>query len=520
MKTTALYARVSSEKQDVDLSISAQLKALREYVHKHGYQIVREFVDEAESGRTADRPVFQEMIALARRKPAPFDTILVWKLARFARNREDSIIYKSLLRKHGVQVVSINEPVDNSPTGKMLEGIIEVIDEFYSANLAQEVTRGMREAASRGYWVSAGTPYGYRRVKIRDGDVERAKLELEPEAAAVVKHIFALASSGMGVVEITKRLNAEGIASPRGRRWGKGAVHNVLVNPVYAGTLVWGKSGHYHRSAGLTPVTVESAFPAVVDRDTYETVQVQLRSRGPKVMAPRTVSSRYLLSGLLRCGECGSAMSGQPGKSGRYLYYVCATKTRVGRGICRSRPVPANTMEDFVLEKVRDVLLEDDHVEEMVRLVNEEMTALRSDLQGKTRAIQAQITEVTHRLDRLYDVLETGRVSLDDLAPRIKSLSGRRGELEQTMSQLERQNAPESNYMFDRKAVTDYLRELKAVLRHGTASEQKAVLRCFVRSVVKSDAAVTVNYTAPSRPVTQKNEAVPTLVQSGGAEGT
>ena len=98
----ALYARVSSEKQDVDLSISAQLRGLRSYAEKNGYSIVREFVDEAESGRTSQRPVFQEMIAVARRKPAPFKAILVWKLSRFARNREDSIIYKSLLRKHGV----------------------------------------------------------------------------------------------------------------------------------------------------------------------------------------------------------------------------------------------------------------------------------------------------------------------------------------------------------------------------------------------------------------------------------
>ncbi len=146
-----LYARVSSDKQDISLSISSQLKALREYAEKMGYQVVMEFVDEAESGRTIRRPVFQEMIRKARLKPPPFQGILVWKLSRFARNREDSIIHKSLLRKQGIEVISINEPVENSPSGHMMEGIIEVMDEFYSANLAQEVTRGMREAVSRGF---------------------------------------------------------------------------------------------------------------------------------------------------------------------------------------------------------------------------------------------------------------------------------------------------------------------------------------------------------------------------------
>jgi len=111
----ALYARVSSDRQDTDLSISAQLKALRDYAARNGHQVVREFVDEAESGRTASRPTFREMISMARRSSKPFEAILVWKYSRFARNREDSIVYKSLLRKHGIQVLSITEPFEDTP---------------------------------------------------------------------------------------------------------------------------------------------------------------------------------------------------------------------------------------------------------------------------------------------------------------------------------------------------------------------------------------------------------------------
>ena len=126
-----LYARVSSEKQDVDLSISAQLKALREYAAKNGHQIVREFVDEAESGKTTDRPAFREMISAARRTQKPFELILVWKYSRFARSREDSIVFKTMLRKKGIRVVSINEPAEDTPTGKLMEAMIESLDEFY-----------------------------------------------------------------------------------------------------------------------------------------------------------------------------------------------------------------------------------------------------------------------------------------------------------------------------------------------------------------------------------------------------
>ena len=130
----ALYARVSSEKQDVDLSISAQLRALRDYATRNGHQILREFVDEAETGRITARPSFKEMIFLARRPNKPFEQILIWKYSRFARSWEDSIVYKAMLKKVGAKVVSINEPFDDTPTGRLLESIIESLDEFYPDN--------------------------------------------------------------------------------------------------------------------------------------------------------------------------------------------------------------------------------------------------------------------------------------------------------------------------------------------------------------------------------------------------
>ena len=131
----ALYARVSSDRQDVDLSVAAQLRALRDYAEKNGYIVAREYVDEAESGRIADRPEFRKMIDEATTPDAPFQEILVWKFSRFTRKREHAVAFKSMLRRKGVRVVSITEQADDSPTGKLLEGIIESVDEFYSENL-------------------------------------------------------------------------------------------------------------------------------------------------------------------------------------------------------------------------------------------------------------------------------------------------------------------------------------------------------------------------------------------------
>ncbi len=173
----ALYARVSSDRQDVDLSVAAQLRALRSYAESNGYVVAREYIDEAESGRIADRPQFRKMLEEDSQPKAPFHEILVWRFSRFTRKREHAVAFKSMLRKKGVRVVSITEHAGDSPTGKLMEAIIESVDEFYGENLAQEVTRGMREAASRGFFMGPKAPFGYRRVKVNDGAKERPTLE-------------------------------------------------------------------------------------------------------------------------------------------------------------------------------------------------------------------------------------------------------------------------------------------------------------------------------------------------------
>ncbi len=258
----ALYARVSSDRQDVDLSVAAQMRALRDYADKNDYQIVHEFVDEAESGRVTNRPDFKRMIDEAKRSNTPFKAILVWKFSRFTRKREHAVVLKSQLRRQGVRVVSITEQADDSATGRLMEGIIETIEEYYSENLATEVLRGMREAASRGFWVAPMAPYGYRKVKVQDGPKERPALEPDPETNGVVKRMFDLAESRKGMLKIARILNDEGIASPRGKLWNKMSIHNILNNEAYLGTLVWGSNA----KDGVDPVRVEKAFPATVTK--------------------------------------------------------------------------------------------------------------------------------------------------------------------------------------------------------------------------------------------------------------
>ena len=123
-----------------------------------------------------------------------------------------------------------------------MEAIIESVDEFYSENLAQQVVRGMREAASRGFWVAPQAPYGYRKVHVQDGVKKRPILELDPPADAVIRRVFQMMLRSGSVLDITKTLNDEGIPSPDGKRWAKTTIHRMLCNEAYTGTVVWGWS--------------------------------------------------------------------------------------------------------------------------------------------------------------------------------------------------------------------------------------------------------------------------------------
>ncbi len=147
-----------------------------------------------------------------------------------------------------------------------MEAIIESVDEFYSENLAQDVTRGMREAASRGFWVASRPPYGYKRVKVADGGKERPTLILNPPVDDLVRRIFDMAVNGKSVLDITRTLNDEGIPTTTDKPWLKTTVHRLLTNEAYTGTLVWGQNA----KEGAAPVRVNDAFPAIVTRDEFQ----------------------------------------------------------------------------------------------------------------------------------------------------------------------------------------------------------------------------------------------------------
>ena len=237
------------------------------------------------------------MIEQGSQPKAPFEVILVWKFSRFTRKREHAVAFKSMLRRKGVKVVSITEHADDSPTGKLMEAIIESVDEVYSENLAQEVVRGMREAASRGFFLGSKAPFGYKRVKVSDGAKERPTLKVDPATAPIVKELFESSLRGNGLKEICKELNDRGITN-RGNRWYKGGLHYLLTNEAYTGTAVWGRTSKGEKPQD--PVRVEGAWPALVSRDLFASVRQPLLRPGSQERAVRLLHLRHPVQGRRR----------------------------------------------------------------------------------------------------------------------------------------------------------------------------------------------------------------------------
>ena len=511
----ALYARVSSDRQDVDLSVSAQLRALKDYAKANGFSVAREYVDEAESGLVADRPQFREMIEEGSQPKAPFQVILVWKFSRFTRKREHAVAFKSMLRRKGVRVISITEHADDSPTGKLMEAIIESVDEFYSENLAQDVVRGMREAASRGFFLGSKAPFGYKRVKVNDGAKERPTLKVDPATAPIVKGIFESSLRGNGLKEICKELNDQGITN-RGKRWYKGGLHYLLTNEAYTGTAVWGRTDKGEKAQD--PVRVEGAWPALVSGELFDAVQQAMRDRAPKVQRPGRVGSKFLLSGLLKCGVCGRPYIGQGAKSGQYGYYVCGTLYREGAGTCNNaRYLNAPRVEDFVVEKIRERILTEETIVELVTMVAEEIDAMAGELSGRLEVVDAELADVQSRLHRLYEALETSELTLEVLSPRIFSLRHREEQLEaareDAVSQLERRRVE----LPTTEEIKGYVADFREFLREGTFPERKALIRNFVKGIqiTGDEAVLTYTIPMPSDGVTTDSASVLDFVQSG-----
>ena len=357
LKIGAAYIRVSDERQD-EYSPDSQLKKIREYAARDGYQIPDEYVfyDDGISGKNVKkRDDFNRMIALAKEKNHPFDVLYVWKFSRFARNQEQSIVYKNLLSKFGVTVTSVSEQIPDGPFGSLIERIIEWMDEFYLINLSAEVTRGMTEKASRGEPTCA-PPFGYIMMdKKYYPDEESGKAE-------IIREVFHRYASGMKQREIAVLLGGRGVRTKFGKRPDNRWIDYVLNNPCYIGKIRWSLEGERAVSKldfkNEKIMVVDGHHEPLISMELWEKVQQMLddqKKAYPKY-AKRQQPIEYMLKGLLRCSSCGATLAMSAATSGKAKIRTVQC-CNYSRGSCRvSHSVTLPRVEGAFIEGLKQAL--------------------------------------------------------------------------------------------------------------------------------------------------------------------
>ena len=413
MKTAAAYLRVSTDKQD-EYSLDSQLKLIRDFAAKNDYIVPDEFVfvDDGISGRTAaKRPEFRRMIAWAKEKEHPFDTILVWKFSRFARNQEESIVYKSMLSRSGVDVVSISEPLAEGPFGSLIERILEWMDEFYSIRLSGEVKRGMAEKLSRGEVVTIPS-FGY--------DIE-GKTYVPNADAGTVRRIFRDYLAGKGMQAIARQLGLEGVRTRRGNppenRW----VEYILTNPVYIGKLRWSKDGksNYQRGGDASgSYLTDGHFEPIIPLDLWEAVQERIAAQkaGRSKYERREQSVDWMLKGLCRCSACGSTLV--------YTSTACPTMQchKYAHGRC-------HTSHSLSIAKANRLVIA--FLENSVATMQFPIAPQTLEQHVAGPDYERLIAQERLKIRRIQEAYETEVYTLQEYAQRRKEISAKIDELEQ-----------------------------------------------------------------------------------------
>lgn len=471
VKIAAAYIRVSTEDQ-IEYSPESQLKVIRDYAKRNNFIVPDDFVfmDEGISGRKAEkRPAFMQMIGLAKTKPKPFDAILLWKFSRFARNREDSIVYKSMLRKQlGIEVLSVSESLGDDKMSILIEALIEAMDEYYSINLAEEVRRGMTEKARRGEPLSI-PPFGYSMVN--------KQLTVNPDEAAIIRKVFEMYDSGSGMLTIAKYLNALGVRTHRGSKIENRTVEYWLNNPAYIGKIRWTPTGKtrrdYHNPDSMI---VDGSHEPLINITLWDRVQERLKIQKEyyrRWITPREGISHWLV-GTIYCAECGGIMVNCKG------YYYC---NNFHKGTCHGcGGIKAERISDYLVSALNNF---SQGVSEGI-VVNYKSTSAPEE----KNVYDTLLASAHQRLQRVREAYESGIDTIDEYRENKDKILSEIHSIEQHLSAEAQPNPEEKNAELINK-ISDGLIAIKKP--DTTPKEKNAVLRTFVSKIVKSKDEIIIN---------------------------
>ena len=398
-----IYARYSSDAQREE-SIDAQIRENTAFAQRSGIEIVGTYIDRALSAKTDNRPEFQQMIRDSAKKK--FDVVIVWRLDRFSRNRYDSAKYKAILKKNNVRVISATENISENPEGILLESVLEGYAEYFSAELAVKVTRGMVENALKAKYNGGTVPLGYTID-------ENNHFQIDPITAPAILEMFEMYASGSTMQEIVDTMNAMGIRSGRGKLITVNGVTRMLHNRKYI--------GEYR----FQDVVIPNGVPAIVPQDLFDRVQERMSSNH-KAPAKHKAEDEYLLTTKLFCGHCQRMMVGESGTSRTgqtHRYYKCiGVKKHLG---CDKKSVKKDWIEDLVLMYIRKLIFDDELIEKLADRMMEEMGKENTTLP----LLRRNLAETEKGIENLLNAIQMGiftpstKQRLEDLEQQRKDLS-------------------------------------------------------------------------------------------------
>lgn len=474
-KSVCAYIRVSTDDQ-VELSPDSQRQKIKEYCLKNGYLLSDVFEDLGISGKSAEkRPGFRQMIAMCKAKEHPYDAVIVWKFSRFARNQEESIVYKSMLRKIGVEVISISEPISEGIGGKLTEAILEIMDEYYSINLSQEVMRGMTEGARRGKIMSIA-PFGYT----------AKEHQYYPDANAnTVRAIFDMfVNQGYGLMSIAYKLNQQGVMTRRGSKWENRSIKYILQNPVYIGKIRWnyathnGKPGTVSINDEADWIIVDGTHEPIIDEDTFNKAQEKIAQF--RRQTTRRAAQKHWLSGVLICSKCGAGMAYHRAdeKSHTAPYFLCQNRTR---GKCSGQSTKAEWIEKDFFRGITGSI----ETGEFHRSIRENVVI------DASFEIKRQLADIDKKLERVKEAYRNGIDTLDEYKSNKQLIENERMLLK---SRLDR--CSDKPHELTKEELLERARSTVAILQSDDCDvQQKAdALRSMVDKVVYSKEADTMDF--------------------------
>jgi site-specific DNA recombinase len=479
--TAVIYARYSSHNQREE-SIEAQVRACEEYAKRKNLQIVGHYTDSAKSGTNADRESFLQMISDSGK--GKFKYLIIHKLDRFSRDKYDAVTYKRKLKINGVTLLSVTENLDGTPESIMLESCLEGMAQYYSANLAREVMKGMKESAYKCTHLGGKPPLGY------DVDPTTKKYVINKAEAAIVKYIFENYTNGVGYNRILEYLNGMGFRSKFGRPFGKNSLYSILGNEKYTGKFVFNKKLEKDVSGRRNPqwkpreewIVVDDGLPAIIDEETFNAVQAKLetnKKRGGRFLAKEA----YLLSGLITCGECGSSMFGNSRKGGRnksrYSSYKCSH--RANHKGCANKEIRKEYLDNYVLDELYAKLFSESSIKKLSVMLNDYNRKKAEEADEETKLASVELEEISGKISKIIMLVTESGISIETVKDELKQLEERKHFVEDYLRDVRLKN---NIATISEDAISDLICKSKEFVQTHNIAECQNFIHSYIEKVI------------------------------------